>query len=167
MTREREEGIPQAYRALASLGHPVAQFAVGVLSVREPERREGWRVATEWFQRAAEQGQAEAQCALGFCCRFGLGREGSPLPFVRRPSRQYADAAAWLEMAAKKENATAKILLEKASNQKRHSPQEMFDAEEIESAEQRCQKAAAAGDLQGFHSLLTIWKSSSTRALRN
>lgn len=52
--------------------------------------------AVRWFRKAAEQGNAEAQCRLGICYKFGLG-----------VTQDYAQAISWFRKAADQGNASA------------------------------------------------------------
>ena len=40
-------------------------------------------VDVEWYRKAAERGQAEAQLFLGICCKYGIGMEKAPAEAVK------------------------------------------------------------------------------------
>ena len=67
---------------------------MGVVVPRDAE------AAVAWYRRAAEQGYAPAQCALGICLRFGMG-----------VGRNDAEAAKWLRAAASQGHALAQCAL--------------------------------------------------------
>ncbi len=56
--------------------------------------------AVEWYTKAAEQGHAGAQCALGVCYYFGYG-----------VNKNYIEAAKWFEKASQQDSAEASYRL--------------------------------------------------------
>ena len=56
--------------------------------------------AVKWYQKAAEQGDTDAQFALGKCYYYGNGTEVN-----------YETAARWIQKAAEQGNADAQNLL--------------------------------------------------------
>ena len=57
--------------------------------------------AVEWFRKAAEQGDADAQCKLGYCYFYGDG-----------VAKNYTEASKWYHKAAEQGDADAKARLE-------------------------------------------------------
>lgn len=84
-------------RAGAEAGEPGAQRELGDLCLEElksgkyigEQAAERRRSAAEWFRRAAEQGDAQAQYRFAMCCWFGYGVERSEEEHLR-----------WLSLAA-------------------------------------------------------------------
>ncbi len=54
----------------------------------------------KWYQKAANQGQENAQCNLGLCYYYGHG-----------VSINYSEASKWLHLAAKNGDEYAKTLI--------------------------------------------------------
>ena len=86
---------------LANRGHAFAQYVLGMSCYNG---RDGCVVdyaeAVKWLRRAAEQGNARAQCYLGMCYDLGRGVEGNK-----------AAAAEWYRRAAEKGYAEAQFSL--------------------------------------------------------
>ena len=63
------------FRPLAQLGHPGAQFHLGLMHGNGKGVKRDWRVAAHWFRQAAEQGHSWGQSNLGFLYATGQGVE--------------------------------------------------------------------------------------------
>lgn len=88
-------GLTSAFR-----GHPRDQYALGLLRrsgrsflTRDPAK------AADWFRRAAEQGEADAQLALAQACLHGEGAVKDP-----------AEALRWAQASADQGNTDAMLL---------------------------------------------------------
>ena len=70
------------------------------LLIERAENGEAW-AQNEWFRLASEQGNRDAQYALGLAFEHGWGRD-----------QDYKEAAKWYRLAAEKGHKEAKELLE-------------------------------------------------------
>ena len=62
--------------------------------------KEDYKKAVEWYQKAAAQGEAEAQCMLGLCYEVGQG-----------VTKDYKKAVEWYQKAAAQGDANAQWIL--------------------------------------------------------
>ena len=80
----------------AEKGDAEYQFKLGVCYKNGQGVPQDYKLAVEWYQKAAEQNHASAQCHLGFCYYYGLG---VPL--------DYKLAVKWFQKAAEQGNIDA------------------------------------------------------------
>ena len=86
----------------ASRGEPDAQFMLGNLyftGAVEFDQNQEWGI--KWFLRAANQGYAKAQFALGYCYEFGEGAE-----------QNQAEALFWYDAAYNNGDQEAKVRID-------------------------------------------------------
>ena len=98
------KGAFAAFESGAQQGCPDAQDAIGRLAL-EYETEESFKVARYWSEKAAEQGNAEAQTRMGTIFHEGLG-------VARDPER----AMWWFLQAAKQNHAGAQAMIGVASH---------------------------------------------------
>ena len=90
LLQQDQDGICDALLLSAARGGVAqAQYAVGMKTRKHTRLEHGSALACEWFQAAAEQGHADAQCELADCYVEGLG-----------VGQDRAKAFYWYEMAA-------------------------------------------------------------------
>ena len=112
----------------AEAGDANAQFLLAQGYALETESaKPNYSLARQWYEKAAVQGNAQAQAALGLLYHYGIGAE-----------KDAAKADEWLKKAAAQNNTVAQIALGLiAQEQKDKSAQQWFEA------------AAAQGDADG------------------
>jgi TPR repeat protein len=93
------KGAFAAFVSGAEQGCPDSQNAIGELSL-EYETEESFKVARYWSEKAAEQGNADAQTRLGMMFHEGLGVARDP-----------KEAAWWFLQAVKQNHAGAQAML--------------------------------------------------------
>ena len=101
-TAQSEPKLPDSLKKtwhLAMQGDANAQYRMGWHYANDQEIRND-REAVRWYQKAAEQGFAAAQCNLGFCYETGIGVDPNP-----------KEAAAWYRKAAEQGFAIAQCNL--------------------------------------------------------
>ena len=98
------KGAFAAFVSGAEQGCPDSQNAIGHLAL-EYETEESFRVARYWSEKAAEQGNADAQARMGTIFHEGLGVERDP-----------EHAMWWFLQAAKQNHAGAQAMLGVASH---------------------------------------------------
>ncbi len=79
----------ELWRPLAERGDAIAQFYLGVMSLKGEGVQQDHAEAVKWFRRAADQGYARAQATLGRIYFKGVG--------VRQ---NYVEAVTWFRLAA-------------------------------------------------------------------
>ena len=92
-------------RALAETGDADAQYGLGTAYCDGLAVRRDYRLAAEWYEKAAQQGHTQAQFNLGFLHYQGAGEGAVALP------RDPGQAARWLGAAAEAGNPMAAQLL--------------------------------------------------------
>ncbi len=92
-------------RALAEAGDADAQNALGTLYSDGLAVPRDYRSAADWYEKAAQQGHAQAQFNLGFLHYHGAGEGDLALP------QDLAQATRWLSAAAEAGNPMAAQLL--------------------------------------------------------
>lgn len=90
--------------AQAKAGDAVAQYDYGTLAYTGLGVIQDYTGAAAWLEKSARQGNAEAQCELGFLYQTGSFGQGPPPPDPKR-------AAPWYAMAAKQSNACGAFAL--------------------------------------------------------
>ena len=78
------------FSPLAEQGIPYAQYIIGMMHGSGRGTAQDYVKAIEWYRKAAEQGNADAQSSLGRILRYG--KEGVP--------QDYVEAAPWLLKAS-------------------------------------------------------------------
>ena len=88
---------PEVYaliKGAAEKGNPTAQFSLGVINYRfrsdiGNDGKGNLAEAMIWYRRAADQGDVDAQVAMGIACAEGLGVQ-----------QDYVEAHKWFNLAA-------------------------------------------------------------------
>ena len=80
------------------------QGFLGVMYANGQGVKQDYFKAFEWYQKAAEQGNADAQCFLGFMYQYGQGVK-----------QDYFKAVEWYQKAAEQGNPIAQIYLDRLS----------------------------------------------------
>lgn len=83
-----------ALQAQAASGDANAQFKLGTVLYVGLDVIQDYVGAATWLQRAADQGNADAQCELGFLFQTGSFAQGPPLPDPKSALPWYKKAAA-------------------------------------------------------------------------
>ena len=101
----RDEKYPEAlkwFRKAAELGHPKAQYNLGVCYANGIGVQKDMKEAVRWFRKAAEQGIAEAQFSVGCYFLYEDGVVKNPEEAVRwfRKASEQGDVAAQYYLGA-------------------------------------------------------------------
>lgn len=96
-------GIAQI-EAKAQAGDALAQYQYGTLTYTGLGVIQDYAAAAAWLEKSASQGNAEAQCELGFLYQTGSLGQGSPPPDL-------SQAIHWYEAAAKQNGACGAFAL--------------------------------------------------------
>lgn len=83
-----------ALRAQAASGDANAEFQLGTLLYVGLDVIQDYIGAADWLKRAADQGNADAQCELGFLFQTGSFAQGPPPPDPKSALPWYEKAAA-------------------------------------------------------------------------
>lgn len=98
---ENYEQAVTYYRLAAELGHPMAQYEMGIYYEYYLQGdQQDHEMAAEWFRKSAEQNCAEAQTELGECYYHGKG-----------VALDYEEAVKWFAKAAEQGNEWAQYNL--------------------------------------------------------
>ena len=90
------ENLPGIWESAAALGYAKAQCWFGYTWFNKKD----YAQAAVWFRKAAEQGDAEAQSAIGHAYYYGRG-----------VAQDYSEAARWYHLSANQGNAAAQSML--------------------------------------------------------
>jgi len=88
-------------RKAAALGHEAADMAIGRIYLADIENPEQALLATEIFQRLAEDGHADAQVTLGMIYTFGQGNV----------AQDFDEGRFWLKLASNQRSGPARLNL--------------------------------------------------------
>lgn len=83
----------------AAAGNAAAQFRLGTLYYMGLGEQQDWAIAVDWLRKAAQQGNAEAECELGMI--YQIGSDGVV--------QDTAEAVKWYSAAAKQHDGAADL----------------------------------------------------------
>ena len=106
---DKDKPLPKDFKslkALAEKGDALAQNNLGLMYGTGQGVDQNFKEAVKWFQKAADQGNANAQCSLGqiFSGNLGLGEE-------KEVKQDFKEAVKWYQKAADQGDALAQYNL--------------------------------------------------------